>query len=70
MITGMTYIQQWELSILSPWPLQPFFLLGHYVRRFASRLKSFIMRIMKSALFRGNGFSGMTLSSNIYLYEE
>ncbi len=67
MMTGMTHIKEWELSILSPWPLQPFFLLGHHIRRFASKLKSFIMA---SDLFRDDGRSGMTLSSNISLYEE
>jgi hypothetical protein len=67
MITGMTHIKEWELSILSPWPIQPFFLLAHYVRQFASKLKSWLM---KTDLFRDDGFSGMTLSSNISLYEE
>ena len=70
MITGMTHIKEWELSILSPWPIQPFFLLAHYVRQFASKAKSLVSFIMKSDLFRDAGFSGMTLSSNISLYEE
>lgn len=67
MITGMTHIKEWDLSILSPWPIQPFFLLVHHIRQFASKLKALLM---KTDLFYDDCFSGTTLSSNISLYEE
>ena len=67
MITGIIYIEEWELSILSPWPIQPFFLLAHHIRQFASKLTSWLM---KTDLFHDDCFSGTTLSSNISLYEE
>jgi hypothetical protein len=67
MITGMTHIKEWDLSILSPWPIRPFFLLAHYIRQFASQFKALLM---KTGLFHDDYFSGTTLSSNISLYEE
>ena len=70
MIREMTYIEGQEFAIIAPWPIQPFFLFGHHIQWLASKAKSLISFIMKSDLFRDDGFSGMTLSSNVVLYEE